>query len=158
MEISKDVTVAVVEDELPAADAYARRHGWNLTWRKEELAILADGRHPADQCGLRFHAELSNYRALPPAWSCLQQDQNGNFNRRFPKGATLPGGGNSIFLNEGVICAPFNRLAYKDHSGPHGDWGGPSNWLSVRGNVRATVIAEMLAQILVHLQCSPGWL
>jgi hypothetical protein len=76
---------------------------------------------------------------------------------RFPKGGTLPGGVQSIFHSSGVICAPFNRLAFAEHAGPHGDWGGPANWLSVRRTVRATNLAEMIAQIEAHLTSSPGW-
>jgi hypothetical protein len=63
----------------------------------------------------------------------------------------------SIFHGSGVICAPFNRLAYGEHGGPHGDWGGPLSWLNVRGHVRATALADMLALIIAHLNYSPGW-
>jgi hypothetical protein len=157
MTVPKDVTVAVVEDELAAADAYARRHGWSLAWLKDDLVLLLDGRHPADQSVIRWRADVAGYRAVPPAWSCFQRDEHGAFNSRFPKGGTVPGGVGSIFHSSGVICAPFNRLAFKEHSGPHGDWGGPADWLKVRGNVRATVLAEMIAQIVAHLKYSPGW-
>lgn len=154
----KDITIAVVEDELPAAEAHACRHGWSLTWLKDEQVLLADGKHPADKSFLRLHAALADYRALPPVWTCFQQDGKGAFHRRFPKGGSLPHGRGSLFHPSGVICAPFNRLAYKEHSGPHDNWGGPANWLQVRGTVRATVLGEMLAQILVDLNYSPGWL
>jgi hypothetical protein len=157
MSVPKNVTIAVVEDELPAAQAYAQRHGWGLTWLRDQLVLLADGRHPADKTALRLHAALEDYRAFPPAWSCFQQDGNGAFQRRFPKGGALPQGAGSLFHPGGVLCAPFNRLAYKEHSGPHADWGGLANWLKVRGHVRATVLAEMLAQIILHLNYSPGW-
>lgn len=157
MTVPKDVTIAVVEDELAAADAYARRHGWSLTWRKDDLAVLLDGKHPADQSLMRWHADVAGYRAVPPAWSCFQGDAQGAWKRRFPKGGALPGGISSIFHSSNVICAPFNRLAFKVHSGPHEDWGGPADWLNVRGKVRATVLAEMIAQIIVHLTYSPGW-
>jgi hypothetical protein len=157
MGMPKDVTIAVVEDELPPADAYALRHGWSLTWLRDDLVILADGRHPADQSLLRWHADVAGYRAVPPAWSCFQQEEKDVFKRRFPKGNALPGGASSIFHGAGVICAPFNRLAFQEYSGPHADWGGPADWLKVRGHVRAIVLAEMLAQIFIHLKYSPGW-
>jgi hypothetical protein len=47
-----------------------------------------------------------------------------------------------------VICAPFNRLAYTDHAGPHGDWGGPQNWLNAGASqVHAETIGDMLQAI-----------
>jgi hypothetical protein len=158
MTVPKDVTVAVVEDELQAANAYVRRHSWSITWQKEELAVLFNGKHPADDCLIRWRAEVADYRAMPPAWTCFQVDDQGATTPRFPKAGTVEGGVGSIFHPSGVICAPFNRLAFKVHAGPHDDWGGPADWLQVRGKVRATVLAEMIAQIVVHLKYSPGWL
>ena len=66
MEAPKHVTIAAVEDELPAADGYARRHGWSLTWLPDDLVLLADGTHPADQTRLRLQAKLDSYRACRP--------------------------------------------------------------------------------------------
>jgi hypothetical protein len=159
MTVPKDVTITVVEDELPAAEAYARRHGLSLTWLKDELILLVNGKHPADGGSIRWKADLSGYRAVPPIWLCFKQDANGDYKPCIPKGGTLPGGVGSMFHNPATICAPFNRLAYKEHSasGPHGDWGGPANWLKVRGTVSATTLAGMLAQITAHLKYSPGW-
>jgi len=160
MQVSKDVTIAVVEGELPAAQAYTSRHGWRLDWQPEHLTLFADGHHPADKSPMRWKGDVNNYRALPPIWSCFHGEMKENelvWKPRFPKGGALPGGAASIFHSSGVICAPFNRLAYTEHSGPHSDWGGSANWLNVRGKVRATTLAEMLAQIVVDLTCSPGW-
>ena len=52
-----------------------------------------------------------------------------------------------MFNTSCFICAPFNRLAYKIHGGPHQDWNGPEKWLDVCGHVGARTLAEMLAQI-----------
>lgn len=158
MAVPTDVTIAVVEDELGAADAYARRHGWALTWLKDQLVLLADARHPADQTVIRWRAQLNDYREVPPIWTCFQMGESGIYQPRFPKAGPLPGGTGSIFHTSGVICAPFNRLAFKDHSGPHDDWGGPPNWLKARATIKATVLAEMLALIVAHLRYSPGWI
>jgi hypothetical protein len=106
MAVPKDVTIAVVEDELAAADAYARRRGWRLTWLKDDLVLLADGKHPTDQSSIRWHADLAGYRAVPPAWTCFQQEGKDPFKRRFPKAGSLPGGASSIFHSAGVhLCA-----------------------------------------------------
>jgi hypothetical protein len=153
----RDVIIAAVEEDLPAAHAHAGRHGWCLTWLQDALLLHADGTHPADKTRMRWQANLADYRALPPIWTCYQLDANGAATLRFPKGGSVPSIGASMFLDQGVVCAPFNRLAYSAYAGPHGDWGGPENWLGVRGHVRATSLGEMLAQIFLHLQHSPGW-
>lgn len=161
MDVPIDVTIAIVESELRAAKAYAARHGWQLGWNKEELIVFADGKHPADQTPVRWQADITSYRALPPIWACFQgagSDGATIWKPRSPKPETLPGGVGSIFHSSCVVCAPFNRLAYKEHGGPHsGDWGGSANWLQIRGRVRAINLAEMLAQIIVHLNYSKGW-
>jgi hypothetical protein len=155
----RDVTIAVVEEELPAAHAHAGRHGWRLAWLPNDLLLHADGTHPADKSRMRLQGNLADYRALPPIWTCYELDANGTAKPRFPKGGSVPGVGASMFIDPGVICAPFNRLAYAtpEYQGPHGNWGGPAKWLDVRGYVRATCLGEMLAQIILHLQSSPGW-
>ena len=62
----------------------------------------------------------------------------------------------SIFHSSGRICAPFNRLAYHQHGGPHNNWGGPECWLNVKGQIRETDLAGMFASIVGHLKVSPG--
>ena len=155
--VPRDVTIAVVENELPALNNFAQRRGWSVSWLAVQLAVIADGKHHGDNTSVRVHADVTGYRVVPPAWRFVLPDSIEPKPHRFPRGGTVPGGVGSIFHGKGVICAPFNRLAYKEHDGMHGDWGGPENWLDVRGHVRATTLAEMLAQIVMHLRYSPGW-
>jgi hypothetical protein len=155
--MTREATVAVVEDELPALVATAGRRGWAVSWLSDSLALLADGRfRPADS-SIRLHADLAGYRAVPPGWTVIPPDATAPAGYRFPVAGTLPGGSSSIFHPSGVMCAPFNRLAYQHSGGPHGDWGGPASWLDVKGHVRAVTLAEMLAVIAAHLNYSPGW-
>jgi hypothetical protein len=154
--VPRDVTIAVVEEELAAMRAYGGRHGWTVDWRPVVLVLLADGTHP-DRSPVRLHADVAGYRAQPPAWRFIPPGSESPEPYRFPKSESLPGGIGSIFHSSKVICAPFNRLAFKDHDGPHQDWGGPTAWLDVRGNVRANALAQMLAIITAHLHHSPGW-
>jgi hypothetical protein len=154
--VPRDVTTAVVDGELPPMRAYGDRHGWKLDWRPDTLVLLADGIHP-DGSPVRFHVDVQGYRAQPPAWSVIPPDAESPQPYRFPNGGQLPGGIGSIFHSKKVICAPFNRLAFKDHGGLHEDWGGPTAWLDVRGQVRATTLAEMLTVITAHMHYSPGW-
>jgi hypothetical protein len=150
-------TLAAIEAELTAMRAYAARHDWTVTWLEDSLTLVVNGRHPADNSPIRLQAEVTNYRLVPPAWSVIAPDPNSPGKNRFPASGPMPGGASSIFHSSGVICAPFSRLAFHQHGGPHADWNGPTAWLDVRGKVRATTLAEMLAQITVHLLYSPGW-
>lgn len=151
-----ETTVANVEHELPAMVAYAERHNWRVNWLPDTLAVVADGKHPADSQAVRIEADVTGYRAQPPAWAIGALGENSQLGA-FPLGAPLPNRKSSIFHGNGVICAPFNRLAYKDNGGPHNDWGGPMKWLTVRGKVTAFTLGEMLAVIVSHLKYSPGW-
>lgn len=166
--VARDTTIAVVEeDELPPLVAYAQRRDWSVAWDRDALGLLADGPHPAPgvTARVRLHADVKNYRALPPTWTFRPPPPTDEEKRRaapppkppFPKGASVPNVGSSIFHPERVICAPFNLLAYKSHDGPHADWDA-AKWLSVRGHVHATTLAAMFAQILQHLAHSPEWL
>jgi hypothetical protein len=155
--LPKNITIASVEDELPALFAFGQRYGWAIKWIPDSLVLLADGKHPADDSPARIHGDVSSYRALPPAWRFIVVDGDTTDKVRAVKSGCLPGGISSMFHDNGVICAPFNRLAYQEHGGPHSDWNGPPRWLEVKGKVSATTLAEMLAQILLHLNYSLGW-
>jgi len=150
--VPKATTVATVEEELPGVRCYAERHGWSVSWDPETLRLTFEGKHPNDNRPIRAIAALDGYRALPPAWSFEAPDTGATC---LPKPAPV-GGQSSIFHNGCGICAPFNRRAYKQHGGPHGDWGGPECWLNVRGHVQATTLAAMFAVIVGHLKASPG--
>jgi hypothetical protein len=155
-----ETTIAVVEDELAALSAFAERRGWRVTWQEQSLKILAEGPHPADQSAVRIQADVTDYRSVPPAWTFLGlplQSVEPPKPAPFPKADTLPGGVGSIFHPNRLICAPFNRLAYSQHNGPHDNWGGPTGWMKVTGHARADKLADMLAVILAHLRYSPGW-
>jgi hypothetical protein len=63
----------------------------------------------------------------------------------------------SIFHPNRLICAPWNRLAYGEHGGPHADWGGQTSWTSVgAGYTKGDTLGDMLSQIALHLAVSPG--
>lgn len=151
--VPAETTRAILEDEAQAAQAWAARHGWTLEVHLDALTVTAAVTHPVDGIG-RFHlwGDCSGYRAVPPAWTFVEPDSQTTTKHAFParsRGAT-------IFHQNPVICAPFNRLAYKEYNGPHANWSGPSNWMNITGHVRATTIADMLNVINLHLQHSPG--
>jgi hypothetical protein len=155
--VPKEVTLATVESELPGLRGYADRRGWRVDWRPGELVIVLDGTHPKGN-PVRLRTEVDGYKALPPAWRFVSPLDGTPGKQHFPAPGPSPGGGASIFIKDAFICAPFNRLAYTGHGGPHGDWGGAANWLAVKQHVFAHTLGEMLAIIDSHLRLSHGML
>jgi hypothetical protein len=154
-------TVALVhlDDEFPGAVAWASRNGWSLTLDRERLLVTAVMRHPIgdkDDPDLQLDGDFTGYQALPPAWQFVRPAVAERPKSAWPKAGAMPGGKASIFHAQPVICAPFNRLAFKQNQGPHDDWGGPSAWLQVDANVKATTLGDMLAVIAYHLSFSAG--
>ncbi len=148
-------TRASVEAELEAARAWAVRHGWIMDWDPEKLTLRATTYHRPVSRLVEVVAEADGYRAVPPAWKFVQPGTDAADRSAFPAAGTSPGIG-SIFHSNPVICAPWNRLAYVEHGGPHDNWSGPSSWLQVRDVTTAHTIADMLSALDVHLRASPG--
>jgi hypothetical protein len=152
------VTRAVVAEELRAVLAWAaRRPGWTVEFDEPGLRLIIRTVHPAAGTPLLIHADLHGYRAVPPAWRFLNPDTGEAAGAPFPQHGSRPPIQGSIFHGNRVICAPWNRLAYTEYNGPHGDWGGLANWTAAApGYTKADTLADMLSQIALHLAVSPG--
>lgn len=142
---------ASVEEELDAAHALAGRHGWDLLWMPNDLCLRATTYHDPVSRLVEVKVEVDGYPAIPPAWSFVRPGTEESGAAFFP--APFPG---SIFHGNVVICAPWNRLAYSEHGGPHNNWSGPTSWLQVAGVTQARTIPDMLAALDSHLRRSPG--
>jgi len=144
-------TRIVVEHELEGAQAWGERHGVLLDWLSDCLQLRVTLIQPVTEAPYFLRAELKEYRALPPVWTFTDPEWQGTsrpFN--FPKGVQATFGSSMFIIHNqiAVICAPFNRLAYADQSGPHGDWGGPPNWLNAgSAHIHAEAIGDMLQAI-----------
>ena len=156
MSVPVAVTVATVEEELPGIRCYAARHGWEVVWNPNEMTLRFLGEHPGDNASICLIARPDGYRALPPAWTFEPPSGGEQGHPFFPRSGSGRAGRGSVFHGTNVICAPFNRLAYKQHGGPHSNWGGPEAWLQVKGKIRETTLAGMFASILGHLRDSTG--
>ena len=149
------VTLAVLEQEVPAAQHWAARHAWAIDVDLDALQLTAITHHPADHCELVLIGEFTGYRAVPPAWRFVDPVTGQVTSNAFPAQGSPPGR-SSIFHSMPVLCAPWNRLAYAEAAGPHGDWGAVAGWLNVRDTTQAHTIADMLATVDAHLRYSPG--
>ncbi len=150
--IPRETTVLHVEEELVGAEAWAARHGVELEWVKAALELRAVFTHPVSAERFFLRGVFDDYRYVPPLWTFNDSDWGGaSLPANYPR-VQQPLFGSSVFIMHGgtpVICAPFNRLAYAEMSGPHNDWQAASNWLTAgqAGQIKAYVIGDMLQGI-----------
>ena len=154
--VPSDATRAFVEEELVGARAWATRQGWLLTWVPDALILRAAAYHPTMGRLLELVGDFDGYRAAPPAWRFVRPSTSEVTPQVFPAAGTSTAITGSIFHPQCVICAPWNRLAYVQHGGPHGDWSEPTGWMSLTTQTTATTVGDMLAVIDAHLACSTG--
>jgi hypothetical protein len=144
-------TILIVEDELRGARHWAHRRQVAIDWLPDLLEVRVTLTQPETKELFFLRGLFDDYRAIAPAWTYTDHGwKAAPHTQFFPKVTSSPHGNGMIVVQKGipVICAPFNRLAYAEQSGPHGDWGGPSNWLSAGGAyVHAETIADMLQAI-----------
>lgn len=154
--MSSTITCAVLIAETPAITGWASRHGWRIETDTASLTLDAAAVHPATQTAIVFHADLTGYPAVPPAWTC-RSGTGETAPSAFPVAGSRNGIPGSVFHPNGVICAPWNRLAYAVHGGPHNEWGELTGWKTVPGDVtQAHTLADMLTALALHLSASPA--
>ncbi len=105
------------EEELAVLEEISRERGWKLE-RGERPLQFTLGMQARDNAVVWFLVDCSEYKAKPPAWHWYDPVR-----RQIDTASATPKGSGFIHGN-GVICAPWNRLAYKniDPRGPHTDW------------------------------------
>lgn len=141
----------IVADELEGARCWAERRGVTMDWYPESLELRVSLVQPETNGLFFLRGRFPDYRALPPEWTFSDELwQQAGRRSDSPKGVPLGNQGTIFIDHQGtaVICAPFNRLAYRDHAGPHADWNGPANWLNaVADKIHADRIGDMLQAI-----------
>jgi hypothetical protein len=160
------VVRSVVEAEMTPALAWAERSGYELEYDDELLVahMRLDGAPNNGQPAEHYLLEGSfdGYRALPPAWRFLhpttEQDIGPAAYPALPQPNPFESG---VFISGGptgaLICAHFNRLAYTELGGVHGDWGAPSNWQNPpTTHTVALKIGQMLQRIALETRLSSG--
>lgn len=157
MTVPPGLTRATIDEELVPATQWARRHGWVLDLDADALELRAATYHPNVVRLVEVVAGLEGYPALPPAWMCVTPGTSDSPPTAWPIAGQLAGVSGSVFHPSHVFCAPWNRLAYKEHSGLHADWT-MTSWRSyVSEYTKADHLADMLDQIHLHLGVSPGF-
>ena len=157
--ISREHTLIYLEEEFAAAEVWGMRHNVPLALAAASLEVRVTLTQPETGEVFFLRGQLDDYREIPPAWTFTDAGwQAPPTQRLFPKAATPATGGASMFHTQPVICAPFNRLAYKEHAGPHDNWGGPASWLTAGApnEVRAHHLGDMLSVMHQHFVVTRG--
>lgn len=154
------VVDAALEAELEGAIAWAARHELDLIWLPADRILRVTLVQAETQERFFLQAQCDSYKALPPMWDWRDQDWSGAPAPSLSPSSKATPFGSSMFINNkgrAIICAPFNRLAYGLHGGPHSDWGDPAQWMTAGGShVRATSIGDMLQAILRDFRYTTG--
>lgn len=97
----------------------------------------------------KFWCKVScdGYKAQPPAWHWFNPETDA-----VDQNKDIPNKG-GFFHGAGVICAPWNRLAYKtvDARGPHDDWS-LGDWLTNPKTGACRSLSAMALRIHHELQ------
>lgn len=110
------VAELTLDEEISPLQEIAACRGWKLERRDDVTFAL--GMLARDDTWFWLLCRCDRYPAIPPAWHWFNPDTE-----EIDKPKDTPTGG-GFFHGNDVICAPWNRLAYKseDPRGPHGDW------------------------------------
>ena len=154
------VTVAAFASELEPAREWAKREQCQLECNLPEKVLRVT--LVRDDSAERFYlrGRFDEYKALPPIWEWCDANWSNAGDRGLSPDAAQTSHGSSMFLNHrgaAIICAPFNRLAYADHGGPHKNWGKLTHWMTVnRDVIYAVTIGDMLHAIARDFRYTSG--
>lgn len=134
-------------EELVALREIAIGRGWSL--REQDSLHFHLGLPASDNSLFYLLVDCNEYPVQPPAWDWC--DADGKHTDRL---ADRPRGSGFLHTN-GIICAPWNRLAYKsvDRRGPHKDWT-IGDWRNNPKTGGCTTLAHMALRIFVELASS----
>lgn len=134
----------VAEEWHQLRDLAENQDGWTLTVLGTETFLFGMPRKDGGE--LWVHCQADQYPTLPPIWRWCGPDGTMIDDPR-----VTPVGGSSFFHGNGVLCVPWNRLAYSqvDSRGPHGDWT-IGDWKSNPHNRECKTLAAMAIRIAVE--------
>lgn len=133
-----------IAEELAALREIAAARGWTFTVLDPLRFHL--GFPASDKSVFYLLVACDLYPVQPPAWHWCNAD-----GMRTDQLYDRPKGSGFLHQN-GVICAPWNRLAYKsvDARGPHGDWT-IGDWQKNSYTSGCTTLPHMALRIYVEL-------
>jgi hypothetical protein len=149
MNISPEVSFETLKHELPNAAAYAAAAGLNLDDTSLTAQNLRIYLRLANAQGEHFCVEFdcAEYPLYPPTVEFVSQDRTERGTQRlYPQG----------FHPTPCICMRYNRKAYSERGGPHGDWR-LLDWRLPTGNgVAIDTLCLMISDLHSKIRQSTG--
>ena len=139
------VTDLVFQEQFDHLCEVAAHKHWDLARTDEPGFVL--GLPARDRSRFALQVICSDYPTVPPIWNWYDV-KTGAPNQP----SDTPKGEGGYFHGSGRICAPWNRIAYKqeDPKGPHGNWN-LANWISNPRTNGCTTLAAMALRVAVEL-------
>ena len=137
----------VLATQIEAVRQNAELHGWMFDLLNGMTFLL--GFPARDASTFSLMAKCDGFAGTPPAWHWYNPET-----KMIDAPCDTPLGG-SFFHSSGVICAPWNRLAYKgvDARGPHDNWT-IGNWMAIPETGGTRTLASMATRIAHELRIS----
>ena len=139
------VTALVFAEQFGHLREVAEHRGWGLKQAGGSRFVLVLPARDGSRFGL--NVECDGYPGSPPAWHwCNPETGTCDLPADTPRGS-------GFFHGSLCICAPWNRLAYKNvnPNAPHGDWE-LSTWMTNPNTGVCTTLAAMALRLAVELQ------
>lgn len=136
-------TGLIVVEQLAELAANAGAMGWSLHVLNNEEFVL--GVPAKDGSMLFWRCVTDRFPTSPPVWHWSNADGTETDT------PAVIGLGGAFFHSAGVVCAPWNRLAYKmiDDRGPHADWT-IGDWLTNEKTRQCTTLSAMASRLAVE--------
>jgi hypothetical protein len=134
-----------VQEEIGIVREVVESRGWEL--REVDGLHFVLGLPASDGSFFHLAVDCDDYPVKPAAWHWCDREGNG---RDVVTNAPM---GSEFFHSSGVICAPWNRLAYKtiDPRGPHGEWV-PTDWRNNPYTKGCKTLCAMALRVAVELK------
>ena len=156
------VSVAAIVGELKGAATWLKRNKVKVDDSLIDNLILRVS-FIQPKTGDRFFLQgtFDNYKIWPPMWDWFDETWSDNEGKHLsPARASIT---RPMFFEDdprdkGIICAPFSRLTYGMHGGPHSDWRTLEDWNKYKHPkiMHADTIGDMLQLIQYDLVHSAG--
>jgi hypothetical protein len=131
MSVDLEVTRQILKEEVDRMAALATSYGWTVATDLSALTVTVRMRSCLSQAEYIIEAKCDNYREMPPFFEFIHPNTGERGTKR-----CYPSPESSYFHGMPCICIQWNRKAYQNHGGPHGDWT-MANWMSYRPSTKS---------------------
>ena len=141
----KSATELVFEEQFGHLVEVAKHRNWELTQMGEFGFVLVLPARDESSFGLNVSCE--GFSTKPPTWYWCNPETY-----ELDRPSDMPRGSGGYLHPSGRICAPWNRIAYKqiDPQGPHSDWE-LVNWMTNPKTSGHTTLLAMVLRLSVEL-------